>query len=169
MESTNRHITLPRSTIRNPTAATCPWRPRNPSHTDAQVQKAELERLNGIIDRADLNSSHIDSRYLCTTDQYIETLRRAKDAGEPMDTTVCAAAANRGHLGALQWARHHNIPWDERTCMYAAKHGFLDILQWARENGCPWNRWTCVYAARNRHTDVLKWAIDNGCPWDEDL
>ena len=135
-------------------------------HTHSKVEsKVESQnKLNHSIDPDELNSSYVNPKYMCTTDQYIAMLARANACGELMDETVCAAAANRGHLGALQWARHHNIPWDERTCAYAARHGFLDILQWARANGCPWNKATFIYAAKNGHENIMKWAINNGCP-----
>lgn len=79
---------------------------------------------------------------------------------------ICATAAENGHLGALQWARRHQIPWDERTCAAAAKSGHFGVLRWARENGCPWDARTCLGAVRAGSLELLCWAVAQGCPWD---
>ena len=79
---------------------------------------------------------------------------------------ICAVAAENGHLGALQWARRHQIPWDERTCAAAAKGGHSELLRWARENGCPWDARTCIGAVHAKNLEILSWAVAQGCPWD---
>ena len=78
---------------------------------------------------------------------------------------ICATAAENGHLGALQWARRHQIPWDERTCAAAAKSGHFEVLRWAHKNGCEWDEDTCDGAAEGGHLAILRWARENGCPW----
>ena len=56
----------------------------------------------------------------------------------PLDeTTFCLAAAIRGNLNMLKWARANGAPWDVGTCHSAAFRGHLELLQWARSNGCP--------------------------------
>ena len=77
---------------------------------------------------------------------------------------LCNAAASRGQLDVLQWARANDYPWDGLTCACAALNGHLAVLQWARDNGCPWNEKTCANAAENGHLTVLQWARANGCP-----
>jgi len=79
-------------------------------------------------------------------------------------TKLSSHLAQRGHLTALQWARHQGCPWDEQTCANAAKDGHLEVLQWARQQGCPWNWRTCAYAARGGHLEVMRWARHHGCP-----
>ena len=81
--------------------------------------------------------------------------------------TLCAYAAEGGHLEILQWARAQGCRWDERTCAWAARNGHLEVLQWARAHGCRWDEATCAYAANKGHLAVLQWARAHGCPWDE--
>ena len=51
--------------------------------------------------------------------------------------------------------------------MAAAKKGHLDVLRWARENGCPWDNETTHQAVRGGHRKVFQWARQNGCPWEQ--
>lgn len=84
-----------------------------------------------------------------------------------MDEATCSAAAGKGHLAVLQWAREQGCPWWTDTCQYAAGAGHLAVLQWARQQGCLWGAGTCSYAAKEGHLDVLQWARQNGCPLHE--
>jgi hypothetical protein len=46
------------------------------------------------------------------------------------------AAAERGDLKILRWARDHGCPWDERLVEKALEAGRTHIAQWAVDNGC---------------------------------
>jgi len=106
--------------------------------------------------------------------------------------TVCAAAAEGGHLEVLVWLRENGCPWCEDLeqlpriwpvssysaldfwlhvdcCALAAKGGYLDVLKFLKEQDCPWDAWTLAGAAEAGHLDVLVWAREHGCPWDEEL
>ena len=87
------------------------------------------------------------------------------DRRVPM-VNMCAAAARRGRLEVLQWARGQGCPWNEHTCSLAAEGGHLSALQWARGQGGPWDANTCSSAARGGHLSTLQWAHEHGCPWD---
>ena len=80
--------------------------------------------------------------------------------------SVCAMAAQEGHLEALRWVRDHGCGWNLTTCARAAANGHLEVLRWARANGCEWNAETCAGAAGGGHLEVLRWARENGCRWD---
>ena len=77
------------------------------------------------------------------------------DRRVPMDY-MCPAAARRGRLEVLQWARGQGCPWDANTCSYAAEGGHLSTLQWLKEHGCPWNAASLRIHARG-HPEVLRW------------
>jgi hypothetical protein len=79
---------------------------------------------------------------------------------------ACAAAAGRGHLGALAWLHSRGSPWDFQTCCRAAAGGHLEVLRYAHEHGCPWDISTCYEAAMGGHLEVLRYAHERGCPWD---
>jgi hypothetical protein len=93
-------------------------------------------------------------------------LRWARANGAPCSylARVCEAAAQKGHLRIVQWARRNNVPWGS-TCASAALGGQLAVLRWARRNGAPWDEGTCWFAALCGHTQLLKWARSNGAPW----
>jgi len=97
---------------------------------------------------------------------HLEALKFAWERRCPWDSQVCSCAALEGHLDVLQWAREHGCEWDERTCLYAARGGHLEVLRWAHEHGCPWSESTCLSAAYGGHLHVLQWAREQGCPWD---
>jgi hypothetical protein len=79
--------------------------------------------------------------------------------------SLCARAAQGGHLAILQWLHEHGCAWNARTCSEAADGGRLDVLIWARERDCPWYTCTCYGAAAGGHLDVMQYARANGCPW----
>ena len=49
----------------------------------------------------------------------------------------------------------------------AAEQGNLDMVVWLRcHRKCPWNADVATSAARGRHHGTLKWLAKNGCPRD---
>lgn len=50
---------------------------------------------------------------------------------------VCAAAAMKGHLHVLKWARKHGCAWDDRVCNLSDANGWEHVRFWADRNGCP--------------------------------
>jgi hypothetical protein len=83
-----------------------------------------------------------------------------------LSAVACAAAAGKGHLGALAWLHSRGCPWDFQICYRAAAGGHLEVLRYAHEHGCPWDKATCSRAARGGHLEVLRYAHEHGCPWD---
>jgi len=55
----------------------------------------------------------------------------------PLAADACAAAAGKGHLGALGWLNSRGCPWDNQPCHHAVKGGHLEVLRYAHEHGCP--------------------------------
>ena len=98
---------------------------------------------------------------------HLEVLQWARANGYLWNEWTCAFAAEGGHLELLQWARANGCLWDWKTCGFAAVGGHLEVLQWAHENGCTQNANTCWRAAEGGHLEMLQWARANGCPWDE--
>ena len=83
---------------------------------------------------------------------------------------LCDAAALKGHLDVLIWARDIGCPWDETTTTTAAMSDHLLLLKWARERGCPWDLPKCTIAAiANESLDVLGWLLENGAELSTDL
>jgi hypothetical protein len=83
-----------------------------------------------------------------------------------------SAAAGKGFLHVVQWARSDGCPWDSDACRSAAAGGFLEVLQWMRsqEPPCPWNEDVCTAAAGRGDLELLEWlrAQSPPCDWDED-
>ena len=68
----------------------------------------------------------------------------------------------------LKWTRENNRAWGARTSHAAAQNGHLPALQYLRENGCRWDEYTCGYATQRKHWDCLQYAVDNKCPeWEK--
>eukprot|EP00611_Tribonema_gayanum_P022742 TRINITY_DN462_c1_g4_i1.p1 TRINITY_DN462_c1_g4~~TRINITY_DN462_c1_g4_i1.p1 ORF type:complete len:457 (-),score=76.06 TRINITY_DN462_c1_g4_i1:174-1415(-) len=82
---------------------------------------------------------------------------------------ICKAAAARGDLEMLQWARANRFFWDKGVTAAAAGGGHLQVLQWLRANQCPSDFTTCALAANGGHLEVLEWAHDAGCGWFENM
>ena len=118
--------------------------------------------------------------YLCSRAALsgcLETVKWLYDHGCQLDYWTYKAAAQRGHVHILEWARQQDCkfpkrPYTERseslTC-YAAAGGHLEVLQWLRLHKFPWNDRVTSIAAREGHLEVLTWARDNGCPLDETI
>jgi len=83
-----------------------------------------------------------------------------------------SAAAAKGFLNVVQWARSDGCPWDSDACRSAAAGGCLQVLQWMRsqEPPCPWNEDVCTAAAGRGDLESLQWLRSQSppCDWDED-
>lgn len=83
------------------------------------------------------------------------------------DKYTCAAAAEGGHLGILDYLRSRGCPWSPYTMSRAASRGRLHILRWAHERGCPSNQSATLAAAAGGHLCCLKFLRSIGCPWNK--
>jgi len=97
----------------------------------------------------------------------LAALQWAQGYGCEWDELACVWAAEGGNLAVLQWAKKNAYPLGRNVCAIAALNGHLEVLQWARKNGCDWDRWTCTNAAEGGHLVVLRWARENGCAWNK--
>ncbi|QBZ81188.1 hypothetical protein pclt_cds_595 [Pandoravirus celtis] len=84
----------------------------------------------------------------------------------PCDPTVFAAAAATGQIGIMSALYARGVPWDASVCAAAADNGHLDALVWlrARQPPCPWDERTTQGAASGGHQDCLAMALAGGCP-----
>ena len=109
-----------------------------------------------------------------------------------LSIATCSAAARRGQLNLLQWARANGCPWGptsgsgarkggslraqrhatgmcypgyEHTSGEAARGGHIELLKWARREGCPLDESMCIWAAEGGHLETLAWARSEGCHW----
>lgn len=95
----------------------------------------------------------------------VEILQWCSDRGLPIcSPSVCAAAAGKGHLGALKWLRANNCPWSSTATEAAASNGHFELLKWAHANGAEWNGSVSAAAARRGDFEMLKWLQAIGCP-----
>ena len=140
-----------------------------PQRAISMSQVAAIGRV-ALLQWADQNGCPSWMGYACEAaaeNGHLEALQWLCLHGSCWDENTCKAAARRGHLEVLRWARQNGCPCKEGTCANAAKEGRLEILQWARLNGCPWNELHLPNAAEGGHLEVLQWARQNGCPWDQ--
>ncbi|CAM9981644.1 unnamed protein product [Laminaria digitata] len=95
---------------------------------------------------------------------HVETLEWALEQGCPCGLYTCAfAAAERGDLGLLRWARRNGHAWDRFVCYYAARGGHFEMLRWATEQGCPLDKLSCGDAAAERgHREIEEWVKRQG-------
>ena len=66
-------------------------------------------------------------------------------------------------------------PWDATTCIAAAKRGYLPVLQWARKNHCAWDDGVTLAAVagpepnqvdqtgRGGDAALFFWCVERGC------
>jgi hypothetical protein len=83
---------------------------------------------------------------------------------KPLMVPVCVAAAARGFIPILRWARSKGYPpYCATVAHYAAMGGHLDLLQWARDTDGCWSHETAEGAAQGGAMDVLRWlAVEDG-------
>jgi len=115
--------------------------------------------------RTQLGIEHVLRDATTASDRAI-CLDSVRNRGIPKSKRTCEAAAEKGHLDCLRYARRHHCQWDKHTCEAAAKGGHLACLRYARENKCPWDERTCEAAAKAGHLVCLQYAHEHGCPWD---
>ncbi|KAG5175400.1 hypothetical protein JKP88DRAFT_351513 [Tribonema minus] len=96
--------------------------------------------------------------------QFVFANNRAPLNDMLQDVPVCEAAAARGDLEMLQWARAQGSHWNALTTEAAARKGHLE---WLHELGCPCDEYACVYAAEGGRLDILPLLRAQGCSWDE--
>jgi hypothetical protein len=76
---------------------------------------------------------------------------------------VSAAAAGKGHLGALAWLHSRGCPWDSKTCSAAAAGGHLEVLRYAHERGCPLDFGESMRSCRGHaNDDVVAYLLAEG-------
>lgn len=83
---------------------------------------------------------------------------------------LCAVAAKNGHLSILKWIYEveGSRHFSSYTCQQAAMGGFIDIIEWLRGVQCDWEDGACQGALETGRLDTLRWLIANGCPFDVD-
>lgn len=64
------------------------------------------------------------------------------------DWRTCASAAGGGHEDVLRWALRNNAPCTSGAAAAAAQGGHLGALQLVVQEGCPWDRTHCLALAR---------------------
>ncbi|KAL6059952.1 Ankyrin repeat domain-containing protein [Balamuthia mandrillaris] len=90
-------------------------------------------------------------------------------------TAICTAAAQGGHLGALQYLRLEvKFPWGVDTCNAAISANNLQLLRWMREEAdppCPWDESTSHKALQLARWEMLQWMLEEAeppCPASQD-
>lgn len=88
---------------------------------------------------------------------------------------VCGAAAHRGYLSVVQWARANNshrflVCRDACDCLEvthkeAARRGDFQVLEWTIQCGTPVSFKTCDAAVEGGQLALLQWLRARGCPW----
>ena len=63
-------------------------------------------------------------------------------------TLILEGAAEKGHLGVVQWGRKEGFPWSKIVSSMAASSGNLQLVQWIHSNGCEWGAMTCYEAIK---------------------
>lgn len=86
---------------------------------------------------------------------------------------VCASAAARGDLGALERAATLGCPHVRRPWVFygAVRGERFEVLRWLRalDPPCQWDSRACAAAAEKGNLEILRWlrASDPPCPWDQ--
>jgi hypothetical protein len=91
--------------------------------------------------------------------------------GCPWDYWVPLAAARRGLLEMLRWARQHGCNWNEYAILSAAaSSGSLEMTIWVKQQpGVECNRAAIAAAAQQGHTAICEYLHAAQCPFDEDV
>jgi len=100
----------------------------------------------------------------------LPALKRLVAAGWCCRQLTCAAAAEGGHLEALQWlVLKARVNGARNTTYHAALGGALECLRWAVEHGCGMDAGVYVAAAKHGHAHVIRWLADEQrVPWSGD-
>eukprot|EP01127_Copromyxa_protea_P004718 TRINITY_DN14548_c0_g1_i1.p1 TRINITY_DN14548_c0_g1~~TRINITY_DN14548_c0_g1_i1.p1 ORF type:complete len:404 (-),score=76.53 TRINITY_DN14548_c0_g1_i1:174-1361(-) len=79
---------------------------------------------------------------------------------------LCYAAAFKGNIDALIWARNHGCPWNANTMAGAIASGKYNVVRWAMENGCPVDSGDMRHAATCGNNEIFRSLLDRGFDWD---
>ena len=94
----------------------------------------------------------------------VETLEWARLHAVPFGPQAITKAAEGGHRAAIEWLRMRSVDWAPSACAAAARHGHFELLKWMRSCDCPWDA-NCLRAAlKGGHLDIFRWALKKGCP-----
>ncbi len=78
--------------------------------------------------------------------------------GNLLTSTVLENAARSGSIEAIEWVRaQKTFPWVTRITTAAANAGHMRALQWLINQGCPVNEHATVMCAAGGHLDILKY------------
>ncbi len=75
-----------------------------------------------------------------------------------------AAAADGGHLPAVQWLRSRGCPWDATALEAAAAAGHSELVGWLVEAGCLLTSSVLEAAVREGRIDMAEQLMALGCP-----
>jgi hypothetical protein len=94
--------------------------------------------------------------------------------GFGLTVKVMAAAAEGGHVEAMQWLRDRGTDWNTDVSNAAAREGKLEALKWLVDKGCPFDPDAAIKACfdcfafledeYNNGFDVFKWIIEKFAP-----
>ena len=113
---------------------------------------------------------HPRTTYVAAGAGHLEVLKYAHANGCPDHEHACAAAAQAGHLGVLQWLLKASAAGESyrsrgaELCAAAARGGKLGVLQWLRGAGYEWDMLTAFEASAGGHKELAAWAQETGCP-----
>lgn len=95
--------------------------------------------------------------------EYLLDFLREKGSIRWQQERLMEAVAQHGDLSRLQFLRKHGCAWDGHVYIAAAKRGDLDMLKWARSQDppCPWPLYHNVVglAAASGNFEILDWAV----------
>ena len=84
---------------------------------------------------------------------------------------IMAAAAEGGHVEAMQWLRDRGTDWNTHVSDAAAREGKLEALKWLADKGCPLNPdeaiEACFYGEKDSWNDTFEacaWLIETYTP-----
>ncbi len=94
----------------------------------------------------------------------------AARAGGPLHVAAAGAAAQRGHLEAVQHLHAQGgVVLSKDLFCRAAGSGDIELVSWLRDLGCPMHRSAYPAAADHRHVEMIRWlAQEARCPGFDD-
>ena len=109
------------------------------------------------------------STVCATAAQYghLECLKVAYNDVGYWDSHTIYNAVAYGHVECFKYACENECDWHRETTLLASQLGHLQILQLAYKYNCPWNYYTAYMAAKYGHFTCLQFAIEKGCPYDD--
>ncbi len=94
----------------------------------------------------------------------------AARAGGPLHMAAADAAAEFGHLAALQYLQAEGVvDWNGELFAMAAGCGDIELVSWLRGQGCPMDGSAYEAAAEQGHVGMIRWLAQEGrCPGVDD-